>query len=236
MDPTFSLGTPTALTPEPENDPAEQFGTTAFFAALGRAFVAMCALIPVLYLIELLDGATHHHLDAWGGIKPHEVSGLDGIVFAPFLHANFTHLYSNSVPLIITGTFVLARGMRKFLLSTGLIALVSGLGAWLIGSSGTVIIGASGIIFGYIGYLLVRGIIERSGWGISVGLLIGLLYGTQIAGVLPTDERISWQAHLFGLFGGVLAAILFRRKRARGSSARASDIKAPNLAGGSTLT
>jgi membrane associated rhomboid family serine protease len=231
MDPTFPLGATTTATPEPDRDAVEQFGTTPFFAALGRAFVTMCALIPVLYLIELLDGATHHHLDAWGGIKPHDVSGLDGIVFAPFLHANFTHLYSNSVPLIITGTFVLARGMKRFLLITGLIALVSGLGAWLIGSSGTVIIGASGIIFGYLGYLLVRGIIERSGWGIAVGLLIGLLYGTQIAGVLPTDERISWQAHLFGLLGGIVAAVLFRRKRAK-----PTETKASNLAGGPSLT
>lgn len=192
---------------------ADRFGTVPFYAALGRAFVAMCALVPVLYLIELLDGATHHHLDQVGGIRPHDPAGLDGIVFAPFLHANFLHLYSNSVPLIMTGTFVLASGTKRFLWVTGFVALISGLGAWLLGNSHTVIIGASGVIFGYLGYLLVRGIVERSWFGIAVGLLIGLLYGTQISGVLPTDERISWQAHLCGLVAGIAAAVLFRRKR-----------------------
>jgi membrane associated rhomboid family serine protease len=191
----------------------DQFGSVRFYAALGRAFVAMCALIPVLFLIELLDGATHHHLDQVAGIRPHEVSGLDGVLFAPFLHANFPHLYSNSVPLVITGTFVLAGGTRRFLWVTAFIMLISGLGAWLLGDSRTVIIGASGVIFGYLGYLLARGIVERSWWGIAVGLLVGLLYGTQISGVFPTDERISWQAHLCGLVGGVVAAVLFRRRR-----------------------
>ena len=197
----------------PDEDEIERFGSVAFYAALGRAFVAMCALIPALFLIELLDGATGHHLDLVAGIRPHEISGLDGIVFAPFLHASLVHLYSTSVPLVITGTFVLARGLRRFLLVTAFIAIVSGLGVWLLGRPGTVVIGASGIIFGYLGYLLARGIVERSLWGIAVGLLVGLLYGAQISGVLPTDQPISWQAHLCGFAGGVVAAVLFRRRR-----------------------
>ena len=196
-----------------EDAGADRFGTTAFYAGLGRAFVAMCALIPVLFGVELLDLATHHRLDQAGGIIPHRLDGLDGIMFAPFLHANLQHLYGNSVPLIITGTFVLATGVRRFLLVTAFIAVTSGLGTWLTASPDVVVIGASGVIFGYLGYLLVRGVVERSWWGIAVGVLVGLLYGAQISGVLPTDERISWQAHLFGLLGGVLAAVLFRRRR-----------------------
>jgi membrane associated rhomboid family serine protease len=216
----------------PDSDEVERFGSVPFYASLGRAFVAMCAVIPVLFLIELLDRATGHHLDQLGGIKPHEISGLDGIVFGPFLHASFVHLYSNSVPLIMTGTFVLARGVKRFLLVTAFIAVASGLGAWLLGKGGTVVIGASGIIFGYLGYLLARGIVERSLWGIAVGLLIGLLYGTQISGVLPTDQLISWQAHLFGFAGGVLAAILFRRRPGR---RLADDGKHLDIAGGQPL-
>jgi membrane associated rhomboid family serine protease len=214
---------------DPDDEAIERFGSVPFYAALGRAFVAMCGLIPVLFVIELLDQATHHHLDQAAGIQPHEISGLDGIVFAPFLHANFVHLYSNSVPLIITGTFVLAQGFLRFLLVTLFVAVASGLGAWLLGRPGTVVIGASGIVFGYLGYLLVRGIVERSLWGIGVGLLVGLLYGTQISGVLPTDQLISWQAHLFGLAGGVLAAILFRRRGRRGGG------RDPDIAGGPAL-
>ena len=117
------------------------------------------------------------------------------------------------MPLIITGTFVLATGLGRFLGITGLIALISGLGVWFTGDPGTVVVGASGVIFGYLGYLLVRGIVERSLWGVAVGVVVGLLYGAQLVLLVPTDERISWQGHLFGFVGGVLAAILFRRPR-----------------------
>ncbi len=191
----------------------DRFGTPAFYAALGRAFVAMCAVIPVLFLIELLDLATGHALDHLGGIRPRELDGLDGVVFAPLLHANFAHLYGNSVPLLLTGTFVLATGTRRFFLVTGLVVLASGLGDWLVGPSRTVAIGASGVVFGYLGFLLVRGIVERSWWSIAVSVLIGILFGWTLGGILPTDERISWQAHLFGFLGGAAAAILFRRRR-----------------------
>jgi membrane associated rhomboid family serine protease len=201
------------VTTDPETD-AEKFGTVAFYAALGRAFVGMCFFIPVLFAIELLDDRGGHRLDRVGGIAPHHVDGLDGILFAPFLHANFEHLYGNAVPLVITGTFVLAVGVRRFLGITLLIALASGVGVWFTGDPDTVVVGASGVIFGYLGYLLVRGIVERSLWGIAVGLIVGLLYGAQIVLVLPVERGISWQAHLFGFIGGVLAAVIFRRRRA----------------------
>jgi membrane associated rhomboid family serine protease len=195
-----------------EGDP-NRFGTVAFYATLGRAFVVMCGVIPLLFAIELVDRGTGHRLDAAGGIRPHQLDALGGVLFAPLLHANFNHLYGNSVPLLLTGTFVLATGVKRFLGVTAMVVLCSGLGVWLTGDPHTVVIGASGVIFGYLGFLFVHGIVERSWWGIAVGLLIGLLYGTQLANVLPTDQRISWQAHLFGLFGGVVAAVLFRRRR-----------------------
>jgi membrane associated rhomboid family serine protease len=201
---------------------ATRFGTDAFYAAIGRAFVAMCAFVPVLFVIELVDMQLEGQLDQTGGIKPRIVTGLDGIVFAPLLHGSFAHLVGNSVPLILMGTFVLAAGVRRFLLSTALIALISGLGVWFFGESGTVTVGASGVIFGYLGVLLMRGLVEHSWWNIAVGLLIALLYGWQLIGVLPTDERISWQGHLFGFIGGLIAAIVFRRRdrRVSGRSVR----------------
>jgi membrane associated rhomboid family serine protease len=193
---------------------SQRFGTDAFYAAVGRAFVAMCAVVPVLFLIELVDSRLMSgRLDVQGGILPHDIAGLDGIVFAPLLHADFTHVLANSAPLILMGTFVLAAGPRRFWLSTILIAIISGVGVWFTGETGTVVVGASGVIFGYLGVLLTRGVVEHSWWNIAVGLLIGLLYGWQLIGVLPTDERISWQAHLFGFIGGVVAAIAFRRRR-----------------------
>ena len=205
--------TPTGV--DHEADP-NQFGTTSFYAALGRAFVAMWAVVAALFAIEALNAWLGGRLTSTAGIRPHRIDGLDGIVFAPVLHTSFAHLYANAVPLLLTGTFVLATGLARCAAVTALIGVASGVGVWFTGSPDTVVVGASGIILGYIGFLLARGIVERSGWGIVVGALIGLLYGAQILGdVLPSDERISWQAHLFGFLGGVLAAIVFRRRRPR---------------------
>jgi membrane associated rhomboid family serine protease len=190
-----------------------QFGTETFYSSLGRAFVVMCAVVPGLFLIEVLNWALGHSLSASRGISPRQLDSLDGVLFAPLLHWGFGHLYANSIPLILLGTFVLAAGMRRFLWSTGLIVLVGGLGTWVIGSEG-VHAGASGVIFGFLGLLLARGVVERSWWNAAVALLIGLLYWWQLAGLLPDqDSPVSWEGHLFGFIGGVLAAILFRQRR-----------------------
>ncbi|MFY1695792.1 rhomboid family intramembrane serine protease [Solwaraspora sp. WMMD791] len=189
-----------------------RFGTEAFYASLGRAFVAMCAVVPVLFVIEAFDVWLNAGFDYSAGIIPRRIAGLDGVFFAPFLHHGFDHLYSNSVPLILLGTFVLAAGVRRFLYSTLVIILVSGIGVWFTGSPNTVVVGASGVVFGYLGLVLMRGIVERTWWNLGVVLLVGLLYGWQLVGILPTDALISWQGHLFGFVGGVLAAILFRRR------------------------
>ena len=191
---------------------ASRFGTEAFYASIGRAFVAMCAFVPILFVVELVDMQLDGRLDYAGGILPRDPAGLDGILFAPLLHAGYTHLVGNSIPLILMGTFVLAAGGSRFLASTLLIALVSGVGVWFFGPADSVTVGASGVIFGYLGVLLMRGLVEHSWWNVAVGLLIALLYGWSLLGVLPTDERISWQAHLFGFIGGVLAAVVFRRR------------------------
>jgi membrane associated rhomboid family serine protease len=197
---------------EPED--ATRFGTPAFYASIGRAFVTMCAIIPFLFLIEAIDqGLGGGRLDLAGGIIPRHLDGLDGVLFSPFLHAGWDHLYGNAVPLILVGTFALAGGVRRFIWSTALIMLVSGLGVWFVGDSNSVVVGASGVIFGYLGLLFTRGFVERSWWNLGVAAFIGLLYWYQIYNVLPTDQPISWQGHLLGLLGGAIAAILFRRRR-----------------------
>jgi membrane associated rhomboid family serine protease len=197
----------------------DRFGTDAFFAALGRAFVAMCTVVPVLFAVEGIDRWLGAGMDIAAGIIPRRMEGIDGVLFAPFLHHELDRLYSNSVPLILLGTFVLAAGTRRFLLSTLVIVLVSGLGVWFVGSPQSVVVGASGVIFGYLGLLLMRGIVERTWWNLAVVLLVGLLYGWQLlGGILPTDDPVSWQGHLFGLAGGMLSAILFRRRPPRRSA------------------
>jgi membrane associated rhomboid family serine protease len=195
-----------------DSDPG-RFGGDAFYAALGRAFVVMCAVVPVLFGIELIDNLTGGVLQRDGGIQPHALRGLDGVVLAPFLHANFAHVTANSVPLILLGTFALAAGTRRFLLSTALIMVLGGLGVWFIGNPRTIVVGASGVIFGYFGLLLVRGVVERSWWNIAVTFLIGLLYGWQLVGVLPGDPNVSWQGHLCGFVSGMIAGVVFRRRR-----------------------
>jgi membrane associated rhomboid family serine protease len=194
-------------------DDASRFGTQAFYAALGRAFVAMCAVVPVLALIELVDERLHGQLDATFGIRPRNVSGLDGILLAPLVHDGFAHLVANSAPLILLGTFVLAAGTRRFLLATLIITIASGLGVWFLTPPNYLVIGASGVIFGWLGLLLMRGIVEHSLWNLGVAIVVGLLYGWQLIAVLPTDERISWQGHLFGFLGGMAAAVLVRRRK-----------------------
>jgi membrane associated rhomboid family serine protease len=175
----------------------------------------MCAVIPILFLVEVLDIGVQGRLDVMGGIIPHRIDGLDGVLFSPFLHAGWDHLYGNAVPLILVGTFALAGGAKRFLWSTFLIMLISGLGVWFVGSPDSVVVGASGVIFGYLGLLVARGFVERSWWNLGVAAFIGLLYWYQLYNVLPTDQPISWQGHLLGLVAGAIAAVVFRRRRPR---------------------
>lgn len=137
------------------------------------------------------------------GIEPRTMTGLRGVVFAPFLHANFTHLISNTIPFLILGGLVMLRGKQLFILVTiGCIAL-SGIGTWLIGSTG-IHLGASGLIFGYLGFLLASAWFERSFMAIAIALPVGSLYGGLIWGVLPTQVGVSWECHLSGFIGGII--------------------------------
>jgi membrane associated rhomboid family serine protease len=184
----------------------------------------MCAIVPFLAFVELVDQRLDGALDRHLGIRPHHVSGLDGILFAPFVHNGWDHLLANSSPLIILGTFALAAGTRRFLLSTWLIAVVSGFGVWFLTPSDYLVLGASGVAFGWLGLLFMRGLVERSWWHLAVALVAGLLYGWQLTLLVPTDDSISWQGHLFGFIGGVLAALLIRRRPVTRATAPISPV------------
>jgi membrane associated rhomboid family serine protease len=219
-----------AFSYSPDRD-ASRFGSEAFYSALGRAFVAMCAFVPLLFFIELVDTLTAHMLVTDGGLQPRTLSGLDGVIFSPFLHASFAHVTANSVPLIMLGTFVLAAGARRFVYSTLFIAVVGGLAEWFVGNPRSIVVGASGVIFGYIGLLFVRGLVERSWWNIAVAVLTALLFGWQLTGVLPSvGAQVSWRGHLFGLISGMVAAILFRRRRTRPEPPPAAAAGDPTVA------
>jgi len=173
---------------------------------LKTQFIILGSLVILLWFLELIDWLLFGvNLDALG-IAPRRLWGLRGILFAPFLHVGFTHLAANTLPLLVLGWFVMLRGLREFTWVTAVSILVSGLGTWLIGPTNSVHLGASGLIFGYFGYLLLRGYFERSWPSILGSILIGLLYGGMLFGILPQGMGISWQAHLFGFIGGGLAA------------------------------
>lgn len=145
------------------------------------------------------------------GIMPRSLVGLRGIVFAPLLHGNFGHLIANTLPLLILGWLTLLRGVREFWLTTAIVMLSSGLGTWVFGAPYSIHIGASGIIFGYFGFLTLRGYFERSVGAIALSLVVAVLYGSLIWGVLPSSLGVSWESHLFGFLGGAIAARLLSR-------------------------
>ncbi|MEG3436935.1 rhomboid family intramembrane serine protease [Pannus brasiliensis CCIBt3594] len=171
------------------------------------------SFVATFWIVEILDRFVFNdRLDLFG-IIPHNLVGLRGILFAPFLHAGFPHLIANTVPFLVLGWFVMLQETSDFFIVTALTMLVGGLGVWLFAVPGSIHVGASILIFGYLGFLLFRGYFQRNIPSILLSLLVGFLYGGAIWGVLPTQHGISWQGHLFGFLGGVLAAKLIATEK-----------------------
>ncbi len=161
--------------------------------------------VALIWGLEIIDTASGHRLDAYG-IRPRSDEGLAGVVFAPTLHFGFDHLMGNTVPVVVLGFLTLVSGIWRGLAATAVIWVVAGLGVWLIGDAGTSHAGASSLIFGWIVFLSVRGFINRN-WGqVLLGVVVLLVYGSVLWGVLPGQPGVSWEGHLFGAIGGVVAA------------------------------
>ena len=173
------------------------------------------SIIAVMWLVEIVDTSLRGALDIYG-IIPHNEIGLRGILFAPFLHGNFVHLAANTVPFLTLGWLIMLRETSDFFIVSGITMLVSGAGVWLTGAPGSIHIGASGVIFGYLGFLLFRGYFERSTASLFVSLFVGFFYGSMIWGILPTLPGVSWQGHLFGFIGGAIAARFLAQPKHRG--------------------
>ena len=178
----------------------------------GATILTFAAL---LYLIELIDQLTRHSLDG-NGIRPLETDGLWGIIFAPVLHANWPHLMANTVPLLVLGFLVTLTGLSRFVIATVIVWILGGFGTWLIGNLGsncgpTDHIGASGLIFGWLAFLLVFGLFVRRVWDIIIGLVVLFVYGGVLLGAMPVLGQcggVSWQGHLCGAIAGIVAAYL----------------------------
>src|SRR3954451_16987866 len=177
--------------------------------ALGRLAIPL-VLVFVMWAVELANLVTAGSLTRFG-IHPRTVPGLWGILFSPLLHAGLAHLIANTVPFLVLGWLVALRGRRDYIMVTCFVTLVGGGAVWLVGRPFSNHIGASGVIFGYLGFLLARGFFERSAQAILLSIVALLLYGGIIWGVLPTTPGVSWEGHLFGLLAGVMAAKLFTR-------------------------
>lgn len=183
--------------------------------ATARAVTAgavMLAWIALLWVLEGMDTASGHALDTYG-VSPREPGELRDIVPSAFLHSGWSHVASNSVPLLVLGFIAALGGIRRFAAVVLTVIVIGGLGVWLTAPPYTVTLGASGVVFGLFGYLLVRGFVDRRPLDVVIGVIIAAVYGSLLWGVLPTDSGISWQGHLFGLIGGVAAAFAFRRTR-----------------------
>jgi membrane associated rhomboid family serine protease len=173
----------------------------------GWAALVMLLLLAGLWFLELLDQLSGNELDQLG-IHAREVDGVPEIFTAPFLHAGWDHLISNSLPFYVLGFLVLLSGLARWVASSLIIIIISGMTAWFLTPPHTIILGASGLIFGWLTYLLARGIWSRRPAQVVVAVIVLLLYGGLIWGVLPGSAGVSWQAHLGGAIGGVVAAWL----------------------------
>jgi membrane associated rhomboid family serine protease len=168
-------------------------------------------MLAVMWGEEVVDTVAGGRLDRFG-IRPRQLIGLEGIVFSPFLHAGWGHLIANTIPFLLLGAAITLGSTTRFVQVTLIVGLISGLGVWLIGPGNSVHIGASGLVFGYLTYLVSRGFFARKISYLLGGLLAMALYGGVLWGLLPAPG-ISWEGHLFGAIGGVAAASLIHGQR-----------------------
>ncbi|MCW2657678.1 MAG: peptidase family protein [Jatrophihabitans sp.] len=167
----------------------------------------------VLWTIQLVNAADNYQLDRFG-LAPREASGLWGVLTEPFLHASYGHMLSNTVPLVLIGWVLMLSGIRTWLIVTAIVVVGGGVLTWLVGPSNTVIVGASGMIFGWLGYLLARAYFSRELKWIVVAVLVLLFFGTLLFGLFPTlHSNVSWQAHVCGFVAGIGAGALLHPRR-----------------------
>lgn len=181
---------------------------------LAVAALGSVGFVALLWLVEVVDALADHRLDRYG-VRPRSDEGLVGILLAPLLHGGWLHLEANTLPVLVLLFLVLATGVARGLQATAVIWVVGGLGVWLVAPSGTVHLGASVLIFGWLVHLVLRGVFSRRAREILLGVVLLVVYGSVLVGVLPGEPGVSWQGHLFGALGGALAAFLLaERERA----------------------
>ncbi len=185
----------------------------AVIAEALKAFWVMVGFLAVIWLVQVVNWADGYRLSVSYGIHARDVGDITGVITAPFLHLSWSHIEGNSGPLFIFGFLAAFRGVKRFLGLTALIVVVSGAGAWLTSAENSVTAGASGVVFGYFGYVIVRGFFDRHRIDIAVGLVMALCFAYQFSVLLP-HHGISWQGHLSGFVAGIAGGWFFRERRA----------------------
>ena len=180
-----------------------------------RAFFVMTGVLAAVWLIQLANWADDYRLTADYGIRPQQLGRLADVFSAPFLHMNWQHLEGNSGPLFVFGFLAAYRGVRKFLGLTLLIAVTSGAAVWLFQDGNTLSAGASGVIYGYFGYVVLRGIFDRNLVDTLIGVVMGASFAYMLTTAVPGTPQVSWLGHLGGLLGGLAGAWIFRDRRPR---------------------
>ena len=180
-----------------------------------RTFLArlsvLATFVGVLWAVQAINWATGYNLNRAFGLIPREIEGLDGIAGMPLLHGSFGHLMSNTPPLLVMGALLAATATRALVAVNAVILGLGGALVWVFAST-AIHIGASGLVFGWFGFLVTRGLVDRSPATLAAAGLVGFLYGTMIWGIFPNRPGVSWEAHLFGFLAGAVAAFAIRTR------------------------
>lgn len=177
------------------------------------ALITVLGVAAVLWIVQIVNATNHYSLDRFG-LRPRRLDGLWGVLTEPFLHASWSHLFSNTVPLVAVGwVLMVSAGLRTWLTVGAMVVILGGLAAWLVAPAG-IIVGASGLIFGWLGYLIARAYFSRKLRWIIVAALVLFFFGTLLSGLLPSlDSNVSWQSHVCGFVAGIVAGGVLHPRR-----------------------
>jgi membrane associated rhomboid family serine protease len=216
----FGRNQSTAPTTEPRFDPTSWAG----------ALIVIGVLTAGLFVVQYFNAADHYGWNRFG-LRPREVDGLWGVLAQPVLHSSWSHLLANAFPFAAIGWVLLLSGVRVFVFVTACVVVAGGLLTWLVAPSNEIIVGASGLIFGWIGYLLARAVFSRRFKWIVVAVLVLVFFGTLLGGLLPTtganrDSSVSWQSHVCCAAVGIAVAWLLHPRATRnGRPARRAPVR-----------
>ncbi|MER7766045.1 rhomboid family intramembrane serine protease [Kitasatospora sp. NPDC096140] len=199
------------------------------------ALFTMLGIQAVIWSVQVLNWLDDYGLSREFGLRSEQLGDLPEMFTSPFLHFSWEHIEANSWPLFVLGFLAAVRGMQKFLLASLVIMVSGGLTVWLLESSNTVTAGASGMVYGYLGYVVLRGLLDRKVLDAVVGVVVAVLYSSLLIGVLPVAQGVSWLGHLGGLIGGLAAAVLLRNRTPGPVAPAPTPASAPNSPGTALL-